>query len=562
MSQRLETATGVQAARNAGAKDLYDVAIVGYGPGGEVLASTLGAAGVRVIVVERWPQPYPLPRLTSLDGEACRVVQATGIGIDEAFDDAVDLPQAYFVDAAGDHLMVVNYPGKLGGWPSRVSIFQPDFERAVADKVATMPNVELLRGWEAKAIVQTDEQVALSIEPFSRDGAQSPSEARVIRAKYLVGTDGARSFVRSAMEIPIRDFNLHERWLNFDADILRELPERFKELRIYMDPQRPHMFMPIGKRRLRLEFRVMEGETDEAMVKPEAAWAFLGGEPYGLGEDDIKIMRHVVYHYHTRIISQWRKGRVFLGGDAAHTMPPYMGQGGCSAMRDGRNLGWKLVEVLTGRSDAALLDTYGPEREPHMRTIAMASDRLSRVVNIMDPAHAAKRDAGMRGQKEALPPELPGLVTGVLHHDADGNVANGAGLFTPQGRLHRDGVEALGDEFLGSGFQLWCRKDPANDLSSYARKVLDRLGCTLGVFDDVASRHAFDDTEGVYLSFLDQLDADVALVRPDFYLFGAVKASELNDLISELAERLHSKGLDASAAASVTAMAFTDREGA
>jgi 3-(3-hydroxy-phenyl)propionate hydroxylase len=543
VNQKNETAAGVQALKvNVCSGDEYDVAIIGYGPAGEVLASTLGAAGVRVIVVERWPQPYPLPRLTSLDGEACRVVQATGLDLETTFADSVVLPRANFVDAAGDRLMVVNYPGKIGGWPSRVSIFQPDFERAVADKVATMPNVDLLRGWEATSLSQTDDEVTVRIEPFSREGEVKQPEARVIRAKYLVGTDGARSFVRTEMDIPVRDFNLHERWLNFDADILRELPERFKELLIYMDPERPHMFMPIGKRRLRLEFRVMEGEVDEEMVKPEAAWEFLG-ERYGLGPDDIKIMRHVVYHYHTRVISQWRQGRVFLGGDAAHTMPPYMGQGGCSAMRDGRNLGWKLIEVLSGRSDAALLDEYGPEREPHMTTIVMASDRLSRIVNIVDPEHAAKRDAGMRQQKEALPPELPGLETGVLHRDAQGNIAGGAGLFTPQGRLLRDGIEDLGDQFLGSGFQLWCLKDPAGYLGESARKVLDRLGCTVGVFDDASSAHAFEDIDGTYLSFLDNLEADVALVRPDFYLFGAVKASELNALVAELAVRLYSKGL-------------------
>lgn len=554
MNQTQETAAGVQAAqRNGHSDDQYDVAIIGYGPAGETLASTLGAAGARVIVVERWPQPYPLPRLTSLDGEVCRVVQATGLDTETAFGNSMVLPVANFVDAAGEPLMFLNYSGTLGGWPSRVSIFQPDFERSIADKVATMPNVDLLRGWEAKAISQTDDEVTLHIEPFSRAGEVPQGGPRVIRAKYLVGTDGARSFVRTAMDIPVRDFNLHERWLNFDAEILRELPERFQHLHIYMDPARPHMYMPIGKGRLRLEFRVMEGETDEEMAKPEAAWAFLRENAlYGLGPEDIKIMRHVVYHYHSRIISQWRKGRVFLAGDAAHTAPPYLGQGGCSAIRDGRNLGWKLVEVLAGRSDEALLDEYGPEREPHVTEIVLESDRLSRIVNLVDPEHAAKRDAGMRAQKEALPPDLPSLVAGVLHRDAQGNLAGGAGLFTPQGRLRRDGVENLGDEFLGSGFQLWCRKDPAGHLGANALKVLDRLGCTVGVFDDASSRHAFEDIDGTYLSFLDSLDADVALVRPDFYLFGAVKAQELDALVAELAVRLHSKGLGDSAAAGVS----------
>jgi 3-(3-hydroxy-phenyl)propionate hydroxylase len=519
--------------------DDYDVAIVGYGPAGEVLASTLGAAGARVLVVERWPQPYPLPRLTTLDGEVCRVVQATGIDTDMAFAETSVQDACHFVDAVGEPLMVVKYPGLLGGWPSRVSVFQPDFERSIAAKVATMLNVEVLRGWEATSLSQTDDAVTLTIAPYSQEAGAQHDAARTIRAKYLVGTDGARSFVRNALDIEMRDYDLHERWLNFDAEILRPIPEEFSKLKIYMDPARPHMYMPIGKRRLRLEFRVMEGETDEAMTQPDIAWEFLSRQ-HGLGPEDVRIMRQVVYHYHTRVTSQWRTGRVFLAGDAAHTMPPYMGQGGCAAIRDGRNLGWKLVEVLAGRSTAALLDEYGVEREPHVTTLVMASDRLSRVVNIVDKAKAEARDQGMREKGEGHPPELPSLAGGVIHRDANGNTAAGSGLFTPQGRLRRDGIEDRGDEFLGGGFQLWCLKDPATHLSDEARATLDRLGCKVGVFGDAASAHALEDIDGTYSAFLDNLDADFAIVRPDFYVFGAVKAVALNALVADLAVRLHS----------------------
>ncbi|WP_321785079.1 bifunctional 3-(3-hydroxy-phenyl)propionate/3-hydroxycinnamic acid hydroxylase [Paraburkholderia sp. J94] len=543
MNQSKETVANLEAIQSDVRSDDYDVAVVGYGPAGEVLASTLGAAGARVLVIERWPQPYPLPRLTTLDGEVCRVVQATGIDTDMAFAETSVQDACHFVDAAGEPLMVVKYPGLLGGWPSRVSVFQPDFERSIAAKVATMLNVEVLRGWEATALSQDDEAVTLTIAPFTQESGAQHDAARTVRAKYLVGTDGARSFVRSALGIEMRDYDLHERWLNFDAEILRPIPEEFSKLKIYMDPARPHMYMPIGKRRLRLEFRVMEGETDEAMTQPDIAWDFLSRQ-HGLGADDVRIMRQVVYHYHTRVTSQWRTGRVFLAGDAAHTMPPYMGQGGCAAIRDGRNLGWKLVEVLAGRSSDTLLDDYGVEREPHVTTLVMASDRLSRVVNLVDAAQAAARDQGMREKGEGHPPELPALLGGVLHRDAHGNVVAGSGLFTPQGRLGRDGIEDRGDEFLGGGFQLWCLKDPAAHLSDEARATLDRLGCKVGVFDDAASTHAFEDIDGTYRAFLDNLNAEVAIIRPDFYVFGAVKAQALNALVADLGVRLHSTNAD------------------
>ncbi|SAK86412.1 3-(3-hydroxyphenyl)propionate hydroxylase [Caballeronia hypogeia] len=542
MNQSKETLANLKATHASGHSDEYDVAVVGYGPAGEVLASTLGAAGFRVLVVERWPQPYPLPRLTTLDGEVCRVVQATGIDTDMAFQETSVQDACHFVDAAGAPLMVVKYPGLLGGWPSRVSVFQPDFERSIAAKVATMLNVDVLRGWEATSLSQTDDVVTLGIAPFSEESGVEHNASRVIRAKYLVGTDGARSFVRAALDIQMRDFDLHERWLNFDAEILRPLPDELLKLKIFMDPARPHMHMPIGKRRLRLEFRVMEGETDEAMTHPDVAWDFLSRQ-HGLGPEDVRIMRQVVYHYHTRVTSQWRTGRVFLAGDAAHTMPPYMGQGGCAAIRDGRNLGWKLVEVLAGRSTDALLDEYGAERGPHVTTLVMASDRLSRVVNIVDVAAAEARNQGMREKGEGHPPELPSLQAGVLYRDAAGIVAAGSGRYTPQGRLRRDGIEDRGDQFLGGAFQLWCRKDPAAFIGAQALDILDRLGCKVGVFEDATSEHAFEDIDGTYLSFLDSLDADVAIVRPDFYLFGAVRANGIDALVADLFVRLHSNSI-------------------
>lgn len=518
--------------------EAYDVIIIGYGPGGEVLASTLGAAGAKVLVVERWPQPYPLPRLTTLCGECCRVIQATGLGVEEAFGHTLVSHACEIVDADGEPVLTVPYEGLLGGWPCRVSMFQPDIDKAIADKVETMPNVELLRGWEATELWQEADQVHVIIAPFARQEGHGAAP-RTVRAKYVVGADGARSAVRQMAAIDVVDSGLHERWLNFDAECLTPLPERFMALKIFMDPERPHMFMPIGKRGLRMEFRVMDGETDEWATDPAVTDEFMLRK-YGLTPDDVRIMRRVVYHYRTRLAAKWRLGRIFLAGDAAHTMPPYMGQGAAAAIRDGRNLGWKLVEVLAGRSHDSLLDDYQAEREPHVRTIQHAASVLSDVINVTDPAAAAARNAGMREQGVAKPPQLPSLAAGALHRGADGSVAAPAGLFGPQGKLRRNGVEALGDTLLGDGFQLWSRRDPDGLLAPAERAWLDGLGCTIAVFEQPESAHYVEDLDGVYRAFLARHDVDFLLLRPDFHVFGAVKDDAAGGLVRELAERLHS----------------------
>jgi 3-(3-hydroxy-phenyl)propionate hydroxylase len=318
------------------------------------------------------------------------------------------------------------------------------------------------------------------------------------------------------------------------------LDEKFNKLVIFMDPARPHMYMPIGARYLRLEFRVMENETDESVTDPAVAWEFLTRK-HGLGPDDVRIMRQVVYHYHTRIAETWRDRRVLIAGDAAHTMPPYMGQGGCAAVRDGRNLGWKLIEVLTGRSDPAVLDSYQIEREPHVTTLVMASDMLSRTVNIVDPVAAAARDKGMRETGERTPPPLPSLTAGVLRRNADGALAKAAGQMTPQGMLRRAVEWRRGDDLLGTSFQLWCRKDPIDQLGEREAAWLEARGAAIAVFDDKSSPDYAEDRDGDYLDYLKQHDADFVLVRPDFYAFGAGALSELNDFIRDVAGQLRSE---------------------
>jgi 3-(3-hydroxy-phenyl)propionate hydroxylase len=514
-----------------------DVAVIGFGPGGEVLASTLGEAGISVAVIERWPQPYPLPRLTTLDGECCRVVQATSADVDKGFAESCVQDAVNFTDGEGEHVMRVLYPGEIGGWPARLSIFQPDFEAGISDKVESMPSVTIRRGWEALDLVQDDDGVTLTISPYDDVAMKPTGEPETIRAKYVVGTDGARSFVRQHLGLPIRDFNMHERWLNFDAELKRELPEHFNKLVIYMDPKRPHMYMPIGQRYLRLEFRVMEDETDEQVTVPEVAWDFLTKQ-HNIGPDDVRIMRQVVYHYHTRIAEKWSEGRVFIAGDAAHTMPPYMGQGGCAAIRDARNLGWKLVEVISGRSDAALLDTYQEEREPHVTTIVMGSDMLSRVVNVVDPVAAENRNKGMRQDGERRPPDLPNLTTGILYRAEGGTIAAPSGLVTPQGRLRKGPKWCRGDDLLGTGFQIWSLGDLRSKLSVEAKSWIETHCASVAVFEDESSPDYVQDCDGVYSAFLRENGVDVLIVRPDFFAFGGSRIDGADALFASLADQL------------------------
>ncbi|MEL0209877.1 MAG: FAD-dependent monooxygenase, partial [Novosphingobium sp.] len=111
-----------------------------------------------------------------------------------------------------------------------------------------------------------------------------------------------------------------------------------------------------------------------------------------------KIVRAATYRFHGLVAEQWQVGRVFLAGDAAHQTPPFFGQGMCHGLRDVANLAWKMAAIVNDGADEAILTTYQPERDPHVRGVIGAAVAAGRYICELDPAKAAERDASIRAQ--------------------------------------------------------------------------------------------------------------------------------------------------------------------
>lgn len=129
----------------------FDVAVIGYGPTGLTAASLLGQLGHRVLVVERWPSLYGLPRLTHIDGETARLL-SFACDIEEALRDSSPIESYIFYNAKGKRLVdVVDIPSLPMGFPAHISIHQPDIEAAIDRKVRSLPNVTVRQGWSSPA---------------------------------------------------------------------------------------------------------------------------------------------------------------------------------------------------------------------------------------------------------------------------------------------------------------------------------------------------------------------------------------------------------------------------
>lgn len=522
-------------------EETFDVAVVGYGPTGLVAASTLGALGHRVVVIERHPTLYGLPRLTHIDGETARIVQATG-DVDVALRDAQALDSFRYLSADGEILVELPWAGNSCGHPAHISMYQPDIEQTIDARIRRYPTVTHLLGWEAVALEAGPDDVVLRLEQAPRHlktGGKPAEGGRVVRVKYLLGADGANSFVRRSLGIGQVDFGVDERWLNIDTTTRRRLPERFNHTMLFCDPARPHMFMPIGQKRQRFEFAALPHENKDDLEDVSRAWRWLH-EAHGLGPDDLDIIRQVLYPIKARVADTWSSGRrVFLLGDAAHTMPPTMGQGACSGMRDAITLSWKLDLVLRGRAGNALLDTYETERRPHAEAIVEQSVMLGNIAYTMDPERAAARDEAFRNGVMPPPPPFPIVETGVVQTTQDGVTAPHAGTLAPQGRVtDSEGRTGRFDDVFGHGFTLITKVDPSQLLDRAQVAFLQAIGCTVHTLTPGQSRSFIDD--GTYTRYLDdEIGADLVITRPDFVVFGSALATDAEALLAQLRDKLH-----------------------
>ena len=521
----------------------FDVIVVGYGPTGLILASLLGQRGHQVAVVERWPDLYGKPRLTHIDGETARLISLAADG-EQALREAWSTPHYNWTNGKGQLLIDVAAGNtRKMIWDDHISVHQPHIEEAIHERIMSLPNVSLFRGCTATAIEQDACGVALSCQPW-RKGEESSEPARgqmQLTARYLVGADGSKSFVRQCIGVERTDFGFNERWLCVDTEPLRPLPSKFNDnAQQICDPRRGYMFMPIGRKRQRFEFALLHSETTESMQTPDAAYRLLKTY-HGLERDDVSLIRTLVYTFECRLAQSWKVGRVILAGDAAHTNPPYLGQGACSGMRDGANLAWKFDLVLRGVAADALLDTYEAERRPHAQKLMLDSRALGLVANTSNPVKAAVRDLLFK-LKLTPKPKFPILTAGVIVHGNDGKPAPNAGTLPPQGRLTVGDRTMRFDEHVGFNFSLVMRPSVAYAVPPALRRPLEAVGVRLVELagPGATSDNRVVDTDGIYGRLLDSLNADAALIRPDFVLFGCAARANVADLANELLERLHS----------------------
>jgi 2-polyprenyl-6-methoxyphenol hydroxylase-like FAD-dependent oxidoreductase len=515
-----------------------DVAIVGYGPVGQALSALLGRAGHRVVVFERFSEFYRLPRAVHLDHEIMRVLQLLGLA-DVLAEELVPVRDYQWFGSDGELVLRFDVEGLArSGWESSYMFFQPELEAAIDGHACAPAGVTVERGWMAEGLEDLGDHAQLTLGRVSEDrvgGITSTGEQRTVRARWVVGADGANSFVRDATGIARHDLGFQERWLVVDAEphdmsALAHLPIACQRC----DPERPTTIVQSGPRHRRWEFMLLPGEESSDFEDPDRVWSLL--KPWYRPQDG-PLTRSTVYEFRSMVAERMRAGRVLIVGDAAHLTPPFLGQGLCSGLRDAANLAWKLDLVLRGVAGDELLDTIELERQAQNEAVIRLAIELGKILCQLDPKAATERDAMLRAAEPPPPPELQPLQDGVLHAPGDDPLA---GTLSVQGSVARDGREGLFDDVVGRGFQLISAGgDPLEAVSGADRKLLDELGANVASLDPAAPR-GVRDCDGRLSAWLSAHGAHAVLIRPDFYVFGtAASASAVPELLEALRAQLH-----------------------
>jgi 2-polyprenyl-6-methoxyphenol hydroxylase-like FAD-dependent oxidoreductase len=517
--------------------DIQDVIQIGLGPVGLTMAALVGQTGHSITVVERQHGLYGLPRAGHIDHEIVRILQSVDAD-GPVLADSYPTLEYVWVNAAGETLLEFDWGAKgISGYNSDYMQYQPVLEDALAARIGDDPNVTVMHGWEAVSFAQHADHVEVAVRrTVLEPGNPRPvvtDEERVLRGRYLIGADGANSSVRRWLGIERDDLGFNERWLDVDARKKRELHFDFDCGQI-CDPARPRCILPLGKRHRRWEWSLLPGETAEEFERPDKAWELLA--EFGVGPDDVEIVRQLVYTFEARTAVSFREGRAILIGDAAHTMPPFMGQGMCSGMRDAKNLTWKLDLVLRGLASDAILDTYEEELRPYVLDWTVISLEAGKVPCITDPDKARERDELFRSGYQPPMPDFPQVRHGLIGRDADGQPAGPAGELGLQARVGRGEQVDLFDRVFGAGHRwqvISTAGDPRSVLTAEQLAIFDSMGA---VFAYLASAEGPEadavDVDGSYAAYFAERGIEALIARPDFYVYGATASlSELPQLV-------------------------------
>lgn len=483
-----------------------DVVVVGAGTTGLALAHLLQMQGIRVMLVDPNPIVTSFPRGSHIDDETMRIFQTLGLAQSEP--GYMVMGGVVALDPHGAEVFTwdVTEGRTEQGWLRDYQFFQPDFEATLRGRLYQSDRVQLMLGWRMTSVTDTGDSVEVEIEN------RRTGQVRSITASYLVGSDGARSVTRDLVSSVVEDLGGTRG--AFIVDIMRfvEIESLPATRSTIFSGDRPVNYQPGIAPHARFNF-VLTGREDLVnLTNPETVYDYLS--PW-IAPGDYRILRSDVYEFDAHLAHGWRRGRLLIAGDAAHLMPPYLGQGLCSGLRDAVNLAWKLARVVNGESDDSLLDTYEAERSPHVRGMIEESKRQG---NLMAALSSGQIERPAAGSAEVIDRSRAriGLGIGIAGDPLVGELSAQPLI-----------GGTLLDDIVGYSFALIALPQVLESIGPQTIQGWQHQGV-----DVVAA-------DGPAAAWLSDLEAVAVILRPDRYIFSTSSSAEsLRQAFAELERQI------------------------
>ena len=482
----------------------FDITIVGLGPAGGTLSNLLAMHGFSILILDREKSFYPLPRAVHFDDEIMRVFQTIGITKDFLKYTIIN-KGTKFVNSREKVILDWPRPKKItdNGWYPSYRFHQPDLEKQLRKKLKKYKKVFIEQNSEVKKITNSKNHVDI-VYSNTRNHKEY-----YVRSKYLVGCDGANSVTRKQMKTKMDNLGFTQKWAVVDLILKKKknnLPDRTIQ---YSNPKQPATYCRnVGKRR-RWEFAIKKNQSDKKVLSENYIWNFL--KPW-LNKSEAIIERKTIYQFESAIARKWRKGRIFIAGDAAHLMPPFMGQGMCAGIRDASNLAWKIATCLRVKHNDTFLNTYQSERSLNVREYIETTMRMGEFVNAVESIQITDNISSDNKGIKSMQSIKPKIGKG-LGHLKDKN----RGKIFPQFKLNKN--ISLDDNFSKKGI-LILSSDIKTKVSKNYPLVNSKKFKKLSVY-------------------LKNINSKAIIVRPDRFILGSANSNhEINLLLKKYSEIL------------------------
>ena len=473
----------------------YDVAIVGFGPTGGTLANLLALQGFSILIIEKEKSFYPLPRAVHFDDEIMRVFQTIGI-TDKFLKHTIINKGTKFVNSKNQVVLDWPRPRSIteNGWYPSYRFHQPDLERKLRRRLKDFKKVSVMQSTKVNSLKEEKSSVKIFIENINNNKISE------IRAKYIIGCDGARSTIRKQIKAKFQNLGFTQKWAVVDLILKKnkkELPDRTIQ---YSNSKRPATYCRnVGKRR-RWEFAINNAESEKKVLSNSYIWNFL--KPW-LKPSEASLERKTIYTFQSAISKKWKKGRVFLAGDAAHLMPPFMGQGMCAGVRDASNLAWKIAYCLKNNHSEKLLNTYQSERYSNVIEYIKTTVKMGEFVNAVGTSNITGEVSSTQNGQKSMKSIKPKLGKG-LGKISDKN----RGKIFPQFKLKNG--KSLDNKFFDKPLLIISSK--------YKKKLPKKIN------------YINSNTAKGLNEYMLNLKIDAFVVRPDRFILNSINLNKFDNL--------------------------------